>query len=491
MNEFYIRNVVEAALLAAGKSLQLAELGQIFDENARPKAEEIRAALEVLTTEYSGRAVEIKETAAGFRIQVRKEFASEISRLWPERPAKYSRALLETLALIAYRQPITRAEIEAVRGVAVNPNILKTVIERNWVRVVGHRDVPGRPELLGTTREFLDYFGLRSLDELPPLAELKAMGEYNLQLELPNAGALGIESSGTGALDGAELAGVAVAGLLGSEVAGIDAAGFGARESGDGGVIDGVAAIAEAVSVESPGTSDAGADAAAAGAGVDDPEAAVSVGADAVGLNVIAADFGDDPAGNSGGVGYARTGAAAVGGEGVGGAEAAASGANGDELSSIELTVVEFEGVELGGPDLAAIDIAEAPSMEWAAVAESHSPAAMGNGEDSDVVAVAAVNEALDADGDDESDEDDEGVDAAAEADRTLGADFAANSGATSVSNAADSDDSEVADSAVSDKPTAALGDASADDDDDDEDELSADGHDSRELVAAPRDVDD
>ena len=145
-----------------------------------------------MAAEYSNRGLEVKETAAGFRIQVRREFASEISRLWPERPARYSRALLETLALIAYRQPITRAEIEAVRGVAVNPNIVKTVIERNWVRVVGHRDVPGRPELLGTTREFLDYFGLRSLDELPPLAELKAMGDYNLQLELPNAGRWGL-----------------------------------------------------------------------------------------------------------------------------------------------------------------------------------------------------------------------------------------------------------------------------------------------------------
>ncbi|MGH8210822.1 MAG: SMC-Scp complex subunit ScpB [Steroidobacteraceae bacterium] len=202
MNEFYIRNVVEAALLAAGKPLQLAELGQLFDENTRPNVDDIRAALDALAAEYSSRAVEMKETGAGFRIQVRREFSSEISRLWPERPARYSRALLETLALIAYRQPITRAEIEAVRGVAVNPNIIKTMIERNWVRVVGHRDVPGRPELLGTTREFLDYFGLRGLDELPPLAELKAMGEYNLQLELPNAGALGVEPNAGAALDG-------------------------------------------------------------------------------------------------------------------------------------------------------------------------------------------------------------------------------------------------------------------------------------------------
>src|SRR4029077_6902006 len=124
----------------------------------------------------------------GFRIQVRRELANEISRLWPERPARYSRALLETLALIAYRQPITRGEIEAVRGVAVNPNIIKTILERNWIRVVGHRDVPGRPELLGTTREFLDYFGLKDLEDLPPLSELKALGDFNLQFDLPAGG---------------------------------------------------------------------------------------------------------------------------------------------------------------------------------------------------------------------------------------------------------------------------------------------------------------
>jgi len=190
MNESYIRNVIEASLLAAGRPLQLAEIAQLFDENARPAAAELRAALDELATSYEGRGIEVKETAAGFRIQVRKEMANEVSRLWPERPQRYSRALLETLALIAYRQPITRAEIEAVRGVAVNPNIIKTVVERNWVRAVGHRDVPGRPELLATTKEFLDYFGLRTLEELPPLAELKAMGDINMQLQLADGATL-------------------------------------------------------------------------------------------------------------------------------------------------------------------------------------------------------------------------------------------------------------------------------------------------------------
>lgn len=184
MNESYLRNIMEAALLAAGGPLPVAELTRLFDERTRPSAQAVRAALESLAAEYAGRGIELKETASGFRIQVRRELAAEISRLWPERAARYSRALLETLALIAYRQPITRAEIEAVRGVAVNPNIIRTVIERNWVRVVGHRDVPGHPELLGTTREFLDYFGLRSIDELPPLAGVQAMGDVNLELAL-------------------------------------------------------------------------------------------------------------------------------------------------------------------------------------------------------------------------------------------------------------------------------------------------------------------
>jgi segregation and condensation protein B len=184
MSEHYHRNVIEAGLLAAGKSLTLAELAQLFEEQARPAAAELRAALELLAADYAGRALELRETASGYRVQVRREYATEVARLWPERPQRYSRALLETLALIAYRQPITRAEIEAVRGVAVNPNIVKTLLERNWIRVVGHRDLPGRPELLGTTREFLDYFGLRTLEELPTLAELRSLNDIDPQIPL-------------------------------------------------------------------------------------------------------------------------------------------------------------------------------------------------------------------------------------------------------------------------------------------------------------------
>jgi len=186
-----IRNTVEAALLAAGKSVTLAELALVFEEHERPSTEQLRAVIEALSGEYGERGIEICETGAGWRVQVRREYGAAVARLWPERPQRYSRALLETLALIAYRQPITRAEIEAVRGVTVNPNIIKTLLERAWIRVVGHRDLPGRPELLGTTRDFLEYFSLSSLDELPPLAELRALEDLDPQIELPVAGEAG------------------------------------------------------------------------------------------------------------------------------------------------------------------------------------------------------------------------------------------------------------------------------------------------------------
>ena len=189
MSDAYLKNVIEAALLAAARPVPVSELLQIFDEHSRPTTKEMRAVLEQLGADYEGRGVTIKETANGFRFQVRSEFSHEVSRLWPDRPKKYSRALLETLALIAYRQPITRAEIEHVRGVSVNPEIVKTLMERNWVRVVGHRDVPGHPELLGTTTEFLDYFSLKSIEDLPPLADLKSLSDLNLQLPLPVAAA--------------------------------------------------------------------------------------------------------------------------------------------------------------------------------------------------------------------------------------------------------------------------------------------------------------
>ncbi len=194
MNDTTVRNVIEAALLAAGRPVSAAELRELFDEFERPAPEAIEAALAALGADYEGRGVALREVASGWRIEVRAELAQPVSRLWQERPAKYSRALLETLALIAYRQPITRGEIEDIRGVAVNPNIIRTVIERGWVRVIGHREVPGRPELLATTREFLDYFGLKTLDDLPTLAQLKDIETLGVQLEF-DAGAGAPEAS--------------------------------------------------------------------------------------------------------------------------------------------------------------------------------------------------------------------------------------------------------------------------------------------------------
>jgi segregation and condensation protein B len=187
MNDQYVKNVVEAALLAAGRPLTMDELVSVFDERDGSNADEVRGAIAALREDYETRGLELLEVASGFRIQIKAAVAQPVARLWQERPAKYSRAFLETLALVAYRQPITRGEIEQIRGVAVNPNIIKTLHERNWIRVVGHRDVPGKPELLGTTREFLDYFSLKKLDDLPTLAQLKELEDLRVQLTLPGA----------------------------------------------------------------------------------------------------------------------------------------------------------------------------------------------------------------------------------------------------------------------------------------------------------------
>jgi segregation and condensation protein B len=180
-----LTNTVEAVLLAAGRPVTVPQILELFEEFERPPPEEVRAALNELVERYTGHGIEVVEVASGWRVQVRAQHSEVVSRLWQERPARYSRALLETLALIAYRQPITRGEIEEIRGVTVSSTIMRTLHERNWVRVVGHREVPGRPELLGTTREFLDYFGLKSLDELPTLEELRDLDDLKLPLELP------------------------------------------------------------------------------------------------------------------------------------------------------------------------------------------------------------------------------------------------------------------------------------------------------------------
>lgn len=167
-----LATLLEGILLAAGKPLPLEQLQTLFDENERPDSAIFEAALTTLAHRCNGRALELKQIASGYRLQIRQELTPWIGRLFEERPQRYSRALLETLALIAYRQPITRGEIEEVRGVAVNSQIIRTLMERDWIRVVGHREVPGRPAMLATTRAFLDYFNLASLNELPPLSRL-------------------------------------------------------------------------------------------------------------------------------------------------------------------------------------------------------------------------------------------------------------------------------------------------------------------------------
>ena len=177
-----IRRIVEAALLAAPQPLTLAQLAALFAEDAQPAPGSLEQAIAELRAQDEERGVELVEVASGFRFQVKAEVHAWVARLWTERQTKYTRATLETLALIAYRQPITRGEIEQIRGVSVNSNTIKMLEEREWIRVIGHRDVPGRPELFGTTRTFLDYFGLKSLDQLPPLSELKDIPELEPQL---------------------------------------------------------------------------------------------------------------------------------------------------------------------------------------------------------------------------------------------------------------------------------------------------------------------
>ena len=210
MDQTLITRIVEAALLAANQPLTLAQLHSLFPEDQPAPADSVEQALEALREGCTGRGVELVELASGFRFQVQADVHPWVARLWTERQTRYTRATLETLALIAYRQPTTRGEIEQVRGVAVNSNIIKALEEREWIRVVGYRDVPGKPELLATTKTFLDYFGLKRLDQLPPLSELKDIGELEPQLQFDDepppdtriaaggiASAVGAEASST------------------------------------------------------------------------------------------------------------------------------------------------------------------------------------------------------------------------------------------------------------------------------------------------------
>tara|TARA_B100001142_G_scaffold296778_1_gene318718 strand:- start:1009 stop:1698 length:690 start_codon:yes stop_codon:yes gene_type:complete len=181
----HIKNILEAALLGAGKPLTLEVLSSLFDSSSGPDRKTLKDLLKSLASDYEDRGIQLLEVGSGYRIQIRSSMSNSLIPLWEERPPRYSRALLETLALIAYRQPITRGEIEQVRGVTVSTNIVRTLLERGWVRIIGHRDVPGKPALLGTTKEFLDYFSLKRLEDLPPLSDIKDFKGLNIELDFP------------------------------------------------------------------------------------------------------------------------------------------------------------------------------------------------------------------------------------------------------------------------------------------------------------------
>ncbi|BFM11381.1 SMC-Scp complex subunit ScpB [Simiduia litorea] len=190
LDKVLLRKIIEGVLMAAGQPMNEAKIAELFDGHDNyeaPAKDEIKAALEDIQADCGERGFELKEVGSGWRFQVRAETAQWVNRLWDEKPQKYSRALLETLSLIAYRQPITRGDIEEIRGVAVSSHIIKTLSEREWVKVVGHRDVPGRPSLYATTRQFLDYFNLKSLDELPSLSELRDIEELNKEFDLTDS----------------------------------------------------------------------------------------------------------------------------------------------------------------------------------------------------------------------------------------------------------------------------------------------------------------
>jgi len=194
MSETGLVQIIEGALMAAGEPLSLQRISQLFDEFDRPSNDDLRQAIDEVSARCDGRGYELIQVASGYRFQVRQNLSTWVGRIWQERPPRYSRALLETLSLIAYRQPITRGEIEEIRGVAVSTNIIKTLQEREWVRVVGHRDVLGKPAMYATTRQFLDYFNLKSLEELPPLADIKELDNLSGDLAFEAANEAANES---------------------------------------------------------------------------------------------------------------------------------------------------------------------------------------------------------------------------------------------------------------------------------------------------------
>ncbi|MFM1897201.1 MAG: hypothetical protein RLZZ385_2275 [Pseudomonadota bacterium] len=179
-----VKMVVEGLLMAAGKPLSLDVILGVFSDDERPDRNELREVMDAIARDCNDRGFELREVASGFRFQVKQDLSEWIGRLWEEKPPRYSRALLETLALVAYRQPITRGDIEEIRGVAVSPNIIRTLLDREWIRVVGHKDVPGKPAMFATTKQFLDYFNLKSLQELPPLAEIRDLAKNREEFDV-------------------------------------------------------------------------------------------------------------------------------------------------------------------------------------------------------------------------------------------------------------------------------------------------------------------
>lgn len=217
MDDTQIKYFIESALLASGQPLSIDQLQKLFDEGSEPEKSQIRRAISSLLEDYADRGLTIKEVASGFRVQIESNMVQRLQKLWDQRPPRYSRAMFEILALITYRQPMTRGEIEEVRGVSVSANIIRTLLEREWIRVVGHRDVPGRPEMFGTTKQFLDYFGLKKLDDLPPLADLSDWESLRVQLDLP-----AVDEGTTGYVKIDNPAAVATAAAFPPSVDGID-----------------------------------------------------------------------------------------------------------------------------------------------------------------------------------------------------------------------------------------------------------------------------
>jgi len=217
MNPQQLKNILEATLLAAGQPMNMEKLLEVFPEEARPEPQVIQEALQSLSEDCASRGIELKEVNSGFRFQVKQDYAQWVARLSEEKAPRYSRALLETLVLIAYRQPISRAEIEDIRGVSVSTHIIKTLHEREWIRVVGHREVPGKPALYGTTRDFLDYFNLKSLSELPPLSEIRSLEAIAAEIDnlLPPVAAAADEEGA----EPAQISAAAAAADVGDETA--------------------------------------------------------------------------------------------------------------------------------------------------------------------------------------------------------------------------------------------------------------------------------